>query len=58
MFQLQTAFIVINSANSGDIDFGDGSVYGLLSQRLVTVQPGPANTVLHNLKLLFILNCF
>lgn len=51
MFQLQPApscFSVINFANSGVSDCVDGSVYYLLSQRLVTVKLGPANTVLFN----------
>lgn len=51
MFQLQPAprcFTVINSANSEVIDCGDGSVYCLLSQRLVTVKLGVHDTVLYN----------
>lgn len=51
MFQLQPApscFSVINSANSGVIDCGDGSGYCLLSQRLVTVKLGLPDTVLYN----------
>lgn len=53
MFQLQAApscFSVINFANSGVTDCGDGSVYCLLSQRLVTVKIGLANTVLLKFK--------
>lgn len=46
-----SCFSVINSANSGVTDCGDGSVYCLLSQRLVTVKLGLPNTVLQNFKL-------
>lgn len=60
MFQLQPApscFCVINSANSGVIDCVDGSVDCLLSQRLVTVKLGLADTVLHNFRLNSVFSC-